>query len=50
MDMNYLVPQFQVRLDGACKELDQSKAAQLELKAYYQARIKEIHSRMDSYR
>lgn len=40
----------QVRLDGICKELEGSKDAQLELKAYYQSRIKEIHSRMENYR
>lgn len=42
--------QLQVRLDGICKELEGSRGAQLELKAYYQSRIKEIHSRTDSYR
>jgi hypothetical protein len=39
-----------VRLDETCKELEGSKSAQLELKAYYQSRVKEIHSHMDSYR
>ena len=41
---------LQVRLDGICQELEGSKERQTQLKAYYQSRIKDIHSRMDGYR
>lgn len=45
-----IVCMLQVRLDGICHELQSSKENQAQLKAYYQSRIKDIHSRMDGYR